>query len=225
MAKKNNFLLSDDWKEMFCSLPDDKAGQLIKAAFNYHAGEEYEIADPVLEAVFVMIKTKMDENDAKYQKTCEARKDAVAKRWKEKDTKEPSSIQSDTKVYKCIQTDTDNDSDNDKEKDVPKGTSKKKHKHGEYKHVLLTDDEYEKLVNENGQATADEVIKFLDEYIEDKGYKSKSHYMAIKRWVLDAVNERKAKNRAKNGGFAETRTDSLDAMFASGALGGNVRSS
>ena len=56
----------------------------------------------------------------------------------------------------------------------------KKHKYGEFKNVLLTDSEHQKLKDKfNGQC--DELIKKLDEGIEMKGYKYKSHYLAILR--------------------------------------------
>lgn len=61
--------------------------------------------------------------------------------------------------------------------------------YGEFKHIRLTDEEYSKLQNDYGNA--EELIKHLDEYIEMKGAKYKSHYLAIKKWVVDAVKERK----------------------------------
>ena len=39
-----------------------------------------------------------------------------------------------------------------------------------------------------------EAIKYLDEYIEMKGTKYTSHYMALRKWVFDAVKEKKHKN-------------------------------
>jgi hypothetical protein len=68
-----------------------------------------------------------------------------------------------------------------------------KEKHGKYSHVLLTPAEYEKLKTD--YTNAEELITYLDEYIEMKGYKAKSHYLAIKKWVVDAVAERKAKSQ------------------------------
>ena len=65
-----------------------------------------------------------------------------------------------------------------------------KHKYGEYNHVMLTDEELDKLQMEFG-ALAKEAITYLDEYTEMKGYKAKSHYLAIRKWVIDAVRERK----------------------------------
>lgn len=76
-----------------------------------------------------------------------------------------------------------------------------KHKHGEFQHVLLTDNEFEKLAELFGVELRDKAIIFLDEYIEDKGYKSKSHYMAIRRWTIDAVKEKAQKK--KGGGRKE----------------------
>lgn len=72
----------------------------------------------------------------------------------------------------------------------PKKPKPVKHKRGEYEHVLLTDDEYNKLCVEYGHDKTNEAIKFLDEYIEEKGYTSKSHYLAIKRWVFNAVEKK-----------------------------------
>lgn len=92
---------------------------------------------------------------------------------------------------------TDIEEDKEKEGDVlPKGNTKKKpakEKYGEFQNVLLTENEFENLANSFGIPLRDQAIKFLDEYIEEKGYKSKSHNLAIRRWVIDAVQ--KAQNK------------------------------
>lgn len=72
--------------------------------------------------------------------------------------------------------------------DEPKPEKKE---YGEFKHVKLTDDELGKLLKKHGEEKAAQLIKYLDEYIEEKpSYKSQSHYLAIGRWVVDAVNEK-----------------------------------
>lgn len=74
-----------------------------------------------------------------------------------------------------------------------KGKTEKppKQEYGEYKHVKLTAGEYEKLVKKHGQEKTAALIKYLDEYMEERPkYKSESHYLAIGRWVVDAVNEK-----------------------------------
>ncbi len=69
-------------------------------------------------------------------------------------------------------------------------TTDTKHKYGEYKNVLLTEAEHEKLLAmENGERA----IEYLSEYIKMKGYKAKSHYLAIKKWVFEAVQEQDLK--------------------------------
>lgn len=73
-----------------------------------------------------------------------------------------------------------------------KSTSKKIY--GEYKHVRLTDKEYQTLIETYGEDLTKQLITYLDEYIEMKGYKAKNHYLCIRKWVLDAVKQNKYKN-------------------------------
>lgn len=88
------------------------------------------------------------------------------------------------------------ESEKEKSKKVAKPP---KHTYGEYQHVLLTDQEREKLFKAYGEYTTSECIRFLDEYIEEKGYKSKSHYLAIQRWVVNAVKEKSEKKQTGSG--------------------------
>lgn len=68
-----------------------------------------------------------------------------------------------------------------------------KRKYGEYQNVLLKDEELQLLKQE--YSNWEELIKYLDEYIEMKGYKAKSHYLCIKRWVVDAVKRNQPKKQ------------------------------
>ena len=70
-----------------------------------------------------------------------------------------------------------------------------KHKHGAYMHVLLKDSELKSLQSDYGEQMTNDCITFLDEYIEMKGYKAKSHYLCIRKWVVDAVKERQRKTQ------------------------------
>ena len=95
-------------------------------------------------------------------------------------------------------------SEEDIEEDITLKSNNKrpqKHKYGEYQHVMLTDNEFENLANSFGIDLRDEAIKFLDEYIEEKGYKSKSHNLAIRRWVVDAVKKHRNKSGSSNNKF------------------------
>lgn len=77
----------------------------------------------------------------------------------------------------------------------------KKNIYGAYKHVRLKSSEREELVGSYGEEMTDKCITFLDEYIEMKGYKAKSHYLCIKKWVVDAVKERDRKKGSSKNQF------------------------
>jgi hypothetical protein len=81
-----------------------------------------------------------------------------------------------------------------------------KHKYGEYNHVLLKDNELEKLKHDFGETETDEAIIFLDEYIEMKGYKAKNHNLVLRKWVFNAVRERKGKG-VQNVGYRKPGTN------------------
>lgn len=72
-----------------------------------------------------------------------------------------------------------------------------KHKHGEYKHVMLTDTELERLKKDYPNVDMDSLIVWFDKYIEEKGYKSKSHNLAIRRWVITAFSKPVGKQRVE----------------------------
>ena len=72
----------------------------------------------------------------------------------------------------------DNISDSS-EPEPPKKPSK--HKYGEYKNVLLTDEELQKLKTE--YSDYEERIERLSAYVESTGKKYKSHYATIRMWA------------------------------------------
>ena len=84
-----------------------------------------------------------------------------------------------------------------------------KHTYGHYKHVKLKDSEIQKLFADYGSEMTDSCITFLDEYIEMKGYKAKNHYLCIRKWVVDAVNE---KSRKKGNTVADQLEQSYKMM-------------
>lgn len=63
-----------------------------------------------------------------------------------------------------------------------------KHKHGEFNHVLLTDDEYSRLCDDYGPATADLYIKKVDEYCEQSGKRYKNYNLAIRNTFMGRDN-------------------------------------
>ena len=86
----------------------------------------------------------------------------------------------------------------------PKKEKPEKHRHGQHGHVLLTQAEKTTLEAEYGTDLAAKAIQHLDEYIAEKGYKSKSHYLTIRRWVVSAVLERERRPRQQAGCWSPT---------------------
>lgn len=73
-----------------------------------------------------------------------------------------------------------------------------KHKYGEYQHVLLTEDEYERLKDlYGGYKQVEEHIKILDEYIETSGKNYKNHSLVLQKWVHDEWTKRNKNNPVK----------------------------
>lgn len=83
----------------------------------------------------------------------------------------------------------------ERQPDKPSSPSPK-HKYGAYKNVLLTEKEYQSLIKlQDGE----KAIEYLSEYREYKGYKAKSDFLAIKKWVFEAMSERRvSRNTARN---------------------------
>lgn len=80
-----------------------------------------------------------------------------------------------------LRNDEDTPADLDLDKDLDKDM---KHKYGEYKHVLLTDEQYKKIQEKTGDIK--KWVKDLDEGIEIHKYKYSNHYLVILKWYAKA---------------------------------------
>ena len=130
---------------------------------------------------------KKKERDRLYQQERRAAQRALVQK--------SSDTSSDTSSYVAISDkDIEEDIDKDIEKEIYKEKEDKKpvkHKYGEYKNVLLTDDDLQKLKTE--YSDYEERIERLSAYIASKGTKYKSHYATIRTWA------RKDKKTEKKG--------------------------
>ena len=87
----------------------------------------------------------------------------------------------------------------DKEIKEEKEDKEVKNIYGEYRHVRLTDRELDRLFNDYGEAETLEAIKYLDEYIQRKPYKSKDDNLTLRKWVFDAVKRDKGESPKATG--------------------------
>ena len=101
MASKKGFLLLNNQIEIIETLTDEQAGQLLKAFYDYNLGKEIKLNGLML-TVFSNFKIVFDENEQKYQETCEKNKKNIENYWKrvkEQNTNEYDRIQSNTNEY------------------------------------------------------------------------------------------------------------------------------
>jgi len=75
--------------------------------------------------------------------------------------------------------------------------------YGQFKNVLLTDDEKSKLVIKFGESGLNERIENMSCAIESKGYKYKSHYAAILNW--DRMDNKRNGTNSKGPGKVPTK--------------------
>lgn len=104
MANKKSFVMYDDWRELFLSLPTDKAGELIQAVFAYREDAEAKPTDPAINAIFQMIKVRLDTDAELYAAKCAKNKAIANERQRTL-----------TNVNGRKPNVTDNDNDNDKD--------------------------------------------------------------------------------------------------------------
>lgn len=223
---KNSFLFYLDYEEQFNLLSDEQIGQLMRAIIKYEKTKKEPNLDGMLKMAFSFIKTQLDRDREKYEKKCEKNKEngALGGRPKKKqtDNKKPNGFSKNRTKPKKADNDNEDDDDDDNEDDNNNTASEdksssasvkaNKHKYGKYKHVLLKDEELQSLKED--YQNWNELIEYLDEYIEMKGYKAKSHYLCIKKWVVDAV-KRNGKPK-KESNFEQRNYDDLSYLYANG---------
>lgn len=224
-------------------LPPEIQGEAYQAYLMYaydgvpYDGDEYAIA-----AILMCYMDQLDSDREKYLAQVERARSSAAKRVRD---------EVDTTSNEVVTTSNEVDTTSIRSRDEVDGVSvsvtvsditekdsaiaekkESKHRHGEHGHVLLTDAEEAKLRQEFGEK-ADEAIAYLDDYIELKGYKAKSHYLAIRKWVMNALREQTLRSqeieqrearlkepraRPGKGHFASERNDDLDADILQGVL-------
>lgn len=197
-TRKKSVIVREQFASLFESVTDEQAGKLIKAMLAYQASGEASFDDPLMTAIFAMLRESIDRDNAEYEAVCEKRRQAARGRWD--DATESKSMQMDASASKstiCNASDADMDMDRDKDTLASKDAESKKRPHkrryGEYKHVLLTDDQYARLVSEFGEDLAAGGIQAVDDQVQLKGTKYKDHNLAIRKWGIDAAREKAGK--------------------------------
>lgn len=79
-----------------------------------------------------------------------------------------------------------------------------RHKYGEYNHVLLTDEQYSKLIDDYSETTVKEYIRKVDEYCQQYGKSYNDYNLTIRNWIRrdgkSGINIRADKDAEKRYG-------------------------
>lgn len=215
-------------------LPAEKRGEAYEAYMLYALdGVDYEGEDYGISALIESFKVFIDGDKAKYEARKQRAEKLNAGRNRSDigngcdDVDTTTALSRDDIVTKSQQERNevacvDVDVDVNKEKDTNVSKEKApKHKQGTYGHVLLTDDENQKLFDKFGEPLRTELINYLDQAIEEKGYKYKSHYLTISKegsWVQEGVKKLKRPKPAwqaeKDARRGQERGTDYDAMLS-----------
>ena len=87
--EKKNLLFMHSWMALFKTMPSQEAGDLIKAVCAFVQGENVDLENPLVLAMFNFIKGQIEENTEAYRAKCEKQAEygrmGSAKRWGEKE--------------------------------------------------------------------------------------------------------------------------------------------
>lgn len=227
MARRS-FVMYESWADMMSALPDAQAIQLLRAICAYQKGEEYEIKDPVLKAYFESnVRPEMDENSRKYAAKVDAM-NAVNEKRVANSRNVTTSHDNVTTSCDNVTTSHDNGSvdvndDVNDDEDVndnehPTGAKEKRsaqarparNKHGQYGHVLLTDQQLSDLRAKHGETETEAAIRAVDEYCEQSGRSYKNYALAMEKWGYRSANEQ----RARSGTTRQQPVDANDYLLS-----------
>jgi hypothetical protein len=174
---KKSFTAYCDWNATFNSLPDEKAGQLIKHLFAYVNDEEPTTDDLLINAVFANIKATLKRDLIKWKEKSEKNKQIAIDRWNKNASK---GIDINANVCERIKTDanyTDSVSDSDSVSD--KVINKKESKPSLETRSLAFKETLRPFLNQYG---ADMLKSFYNYWSEPNQSKTKMLFEMQKTW-------------------------------------------
>lgn len=79
--------------------------------------------------------------------------------------------------------------------------------------ISLSEKENTNLITEYGENAVSELYDYLSAYKIEKSYKTKSDYLTIKRWVVDAVKKHNKTGFSKNGNTYQNQLEAARKAF------------
>ena len=174
MSEKKSFVFYKGWLPLFEGMTDEQAGQLFKAICSYQSGNDSRPQDPLLGAIYDMMRNQFIEDDKKYQETClknaeNGRKGGRPKKQTESEKSEgflEEPRETERFLKKAKKADKDKDKDKDKDINIKVASAPR--------FVKPSVDEVRDYCKERGNNVNPE--SFVDFY-ESKGWKVGSNPM------------------------------------------------
>lgn len=203
---RNSFVLYTSYLKHIELLTIEQRGMLLTAIFKYASGAEPNGMDDMTRMAFSFIKSDMDENAEKYQKTVNARRESGKKGGR------PKSSESDEKQKKQMLLDESKDKQkNPVYEDEYVNVNDKDKKICNRRFTPPTLEEVQSFINEHGYRV--DANRFIDFY-SSKGWmvgknKMKDWQAAIRGWA----SRDKQQQGSKFNNFQETGTNWDDVAY------------
>lgn len=183
-----------------------KKGQLITSRKS--VSEQFNISESKCERVFKLFKNEQIIE----QQTCSKNRLITIVKWNDYQSSEQQNEQQLNNKWTTTEQQVDTNNKDKKEKNDKNDKNDNKKSYGTFKNVKLTELEFNKLSLDYPKLNMSDLIQFFDNYIEEKGYKSKSHNLAIRRWVVDAFTKSniRSNNQSKTGSRALDMLNELE---------------
>lgn len=214
------------WSETTKDLPNDARLEVYDAIVQYaFEGTTIEFGSSLAKVAFAFIKKEIDNESKRQAEISAKRRNAGKQGGAPKNNRNAIRIKEEERQESPIsapaqQVNLFGDVEPVEQKEKPKKPTKpSKHKYAEF--VLLSEAEYQKLVDAHGKEGADWMIEKLDNYKAARGMTYKSDYRAILNWVVKEYEKQKLTygttaeiRRADATATAPTAKQQRDAEFA-----------
>ena len=205
MAERNSFVVYTEWYDYIKELEtDEERSRLFLALFEYKTtGKQPVDFKGPLKIVFMMMRSALDRDSAKYDEVCEKRAAGGSKggapkgnqNARKNNHKVNLSSQNNHKVEKTTlnnqkqakQPDNDNDNDNENEYEY-------ENENDNDNEVVLSESERDALIAMSSSSSVEKYLQKIVDWQRSSGKSIKDPYKTIKRWITEdkkkgALNE------------------------------------
>ncbi len=206
-AERKGFIMYNTYLKQVNILSDKDAGILFKALLNYSQNGTEPDFDGILEIAFSFMQDQIMRDSEKYTEVCKKRSEAGKKGGRPRKNPEEKTNCISSKAKKA--NIKENEKENEKVKEnvivsgkvkenapavntppeaLPETTTDNNNTSNKYfgKRVVLTQEQYDSLVDTYGQKTIDIYIAKVDEYLENHPVTPyRNHHLTLTKWLTE----------------------------------------